>query len=258
MINVIVDTRRLNAAMQDFARTTRKSLDSVVKGEAAIMVGQLIASTPPGDRKGDGATTSGTISNKAKKTGESRIAADIAMLFPTTKLPEEKVLGLVDAGFEFGTARGKKIVRQFAATEADLERIHKEARSPATGRVRTGSMGQLMAMTRAAVRRAYTKRAIQKVGILNAGWLNAARELKTNKKAVPAWITRHGAKPGGVVMSRVKEGLSIRVYNSVQYFPKDMDRRLQRIVDRRRHALRKAMEEMAERQAKRATKQMGN
>jgi hypothetical protein len=200
----------------------------------------------------------GGIALSAKKSGESKIAADIASLFPTTRLKDEKVIALVAAGFEWGTGRGKKIVRQFAPTEADLERIHKAARSPTTGRVRTGTTGQNMAVTRANVRRAYIKKQQSRVGILNAGWLSAAADLKTAARATPAWITRHGKKAGGVSMSRVAEGLEITMSNRMPYFPKDMDRRIQRAVERRYRGLRKALLEMVERRNAKANQRMGS
>jgi hypothetical protein len=258
MITVQIDTRRLNAAMQEFARLARKDLDFVVRQQAGIMVGQLIALTPPATSKGENMTDRGGINPAAKKAGEARIAADIQALFPTTKLKEPEIMGMMEAGFEWGTGRGKKVIRQFAATEADMERIHKAARSPATGRVRTGSTGQNMALTRSAIRNAYIKRAIQRVGELNAGWLNAARELNTAKRATPAWITRHGPKRGGVSVARVPQGISITVSNRVPYFPKDMEQRIQRVVARRYQGLRKAIEAMIERKAKQANRRMGN
>jgi hypothetical protein len=258
MLDIRIDTRRLNAAMQEFAREARKDLDSVVRQQAGIIVGHLIAMTPPGASKGQAMTDSGGIDLSAKKRGEARIAADIAALFPTTKLKDEKVFGLIDAGFEWGTGRGKKTIREFAQTEADLERIHKFSRSPASGRVRTGSTGQLMAVTRANIRRAYTRRAIKNVGLLAAGWLHAAAELKTAARATPVWITRHGKKPGGVSIIRTTEGLGITVYNRMPYFPKDMDVRIQRAVFRRTEGLRKALAAMIERRSSKANAKMGN
>ncbi len=257
MLDIRLDTRRLNAAMQEFARLGKEDMDTVVRGQTAIIVGHLIAMTPPGAAKGEAMNDRGGITPEARRRGEGAIAADIAALFPTTKLKDAEVFGMIDAGFEWGTGRGRKVIREFARTEADLERIHKFARSPATGRVRTGSTGQNMAVTRLNVRKAYTRKAIRRVGQLNAGWLNAARELKTVARATPAWITRHGHKPGGVRFLRTAGGLSIFVSNRMPYFPNDIDLRVQRAVFRRGEGLRKAIEAMLEKAAKKAQARMG-
>lgn len=258
MITLQIDTRRLNAAMQEFAREARKDLDIVTREQAGIIVGHLIAMTPPGASKGQAFNDRGGIDLSAKKHGEAAVAADIAALFPTTKLKDGKVYGLIDAGFEWGTGRGKKTIRDFAATEADLARIHQAARSKSTGRIRTGSTGQNMALTRNALRKSYTRQAIKKVGLLNAGWLHAARELRTAARATPAWITRHGPKRGGVRILRTFGGLAITVSNNQPYFPRDMERRIQRAVYRRQQGLQKAIAAMIEKKALRANKRMGN
>lgn len=258
MIAIALDTRSLNAAMQEYARESRKDLDFIVRQQAGILVAHLIAMTPPGASKGQALTDSGGIGMSAKKRGEAVLAADIAALFPTTKLKDARVFGMIDAGFEWGSGRGKKTIREFAQTEADLERVHQFARSPSSGRIRTGSTGQNMAVTKAGIRKAYTLRAIKRVGLLNAGWLRAAAELKTVKRNTPAWITRHGAQPGGVDMTRSAGGISITVSNRQPYFPKDMDARLQRAVFRRAHGLRKALEVMLEKRAAKANARMGN
>jgi hypothetical protein len=256
MLKIQVDTRRLNAAMQEYAKIARKDLDFIIRQQAGILVGNMIALTPPAAGRGQAITDRGGIASSAKKRGEARIAADIAALFPTTRIKDEAILGMIDAGFEWGTGRGKKTVRQFAPTVADLARIHKEARSKSTGRVKTGSTGQNMAVTRASVRNAYTRQAIKSVGILNAGWLRAARDLKTAARATPAWITRHGPKSGGVSIMRTWGGLAVTVSNRVPYFPKDMDRRVQRAIDHRYRGLRKAIEAMIERRNARANARM--
>jgi len=252
MLTIQIDTRRLNAAMQEFARESRKDLDFIIRQQAGILVGHLIALTPPGASRGQALNDRGGISNSAKQRGEANIKADIAALFPTTRIKDDSVLGMIEAGFEWGTGRGKKKITQFAASESDLARIHRAARSSSTGRARTGSTGQQMALTRASIRNAYTKQAIKSVGMLNAGWMRAATELKTASRATPAWITRHGHKPGGVTITQARGGLTIIMQNRMPYFPKDMNRRLQLAVDRRYRGLRKALEEMIERKAKKA------
>jgi hypothetical protein len=256
MLNVSIDTTRLNRAMLEFSRSARKEMHIIVRQQAGIIVGHLIAMTPPASGKGQNMSDRGGIDNSAKKAGEARLAADIVSLFPTTRLKESTVRRMVDAGFEFGTGRGKKTVRDFAETEADLARIHKASRSPSTGRVRTGRTGQNMAVTRSQVRRAYIKTAQKKVGVLNAGWLAAAHDLKTSSRATPAWITRHGKKPGGINQVKTVGGILVQVFNSVPYFPKDMERRVQRAIFYREKGLKKATEAMLARRAAKANATM--
>jgi hypothetical protein len=256
LIEIQVDTRRLEAAMREFAREGKKDLDDVIRQQAGIMTAHLIALTPPAAGRGQAMNDRGSIANEAKKRGEAVIAADIAALFPTSRLNDDRIEGMVATGFQWGTGRGKKVVREFAATEADLERIHRLSRG-SSGRVRTGRSGENMAVTRAAVRRAYIKQAQRKVGLLNAGWLQAARELKTAKRATPAWITRHGAQAGGLQLMRTPTGLRLRVMNRLPWFPKDMGARVGRAVVWRTRGLEKALDAMLERQAKKAESRMG-
>jgi hypothetical protein len=256
MFETTVDTSNLNRALRDFAKESRKSLDEILEKETGIVVGLMVGMTPPADIGGFGTKSDGGISPSARKQGEARIASDIAALFPTTRMKEGRVMGMIENGFEFGTKRGKKVVKDYANTIADLERIHNFARSPSTGRVRTGSTGQNMALTTAALRREFIKRKKKQVGMLAAGWLKAAQRLKTAKSKTPAWITRHGSKPGGVDFRKSKSGLTITVRNNMPYFPKNQQRRMDMALRRREHGIRKAIEAMIERKAKRANQKM--
>lgn len=257
MITATVDATGLYRAMEEFSKASRKSMDEVLEQQAGIMVGHLIAFTPPAASRGQAINDRGTIAMSAKKRGEAIIRADIATLFPTTAIrDEQRIYGMIDNGFQWGTGRGKKIIRDFADSISDLARVHNFARSKATGRVRTGTTGQNMALTRKALRTAYTKEKIKDVGLLNAGWLRAAKKLKTAKRATPAWITRHGDKPGGVDFRRSKSRLTITVSNKMPYFPSNMESRIARAIDRRRHGLEQALEAMLARKAKRAEQRM--
>lgn len=253
MFTAEIDTKGLNLLMSRFAKESRKGIDEVIEQQMGMIVGGLIAMTPPGASKGQAMNDRGGITAAAKKKGEGRIRADIVTLFPTTRMKEPKVWGLIENGYYWGTGRGRKKIIDYASSIHDLRRVHKAARSKSSGRVRTGLSGQNMAMTTAALRNAYAKEQIKKVGILNAGWLKASGRLKTAKRATPAWITRHGAKPGGVSFRKGKYGLSITVSNRMPYFPKDMQARMQRAVERRERGIEKALAAMLERKAKNAT-----
>jgi hypothetical protein len=252
MLDTQIDTSKFEAAMREMAKVSKKDLDSVVSQQARIMVGNLIAITPPADGKGTNLTDHGGIDIKAKKAGESRIAADIAALFPTTKMKPASVEQAVEAGFEWGTGKGRKIIHNYAPTEADLHRFHQAARD-SQGRTRTGgNRGSNMAITHAAVLRSYIKKQQARVGLLNAGWINAARELGTAKRATPAWITRHPNQPGGS-NKNVSEGkVFIRVFNSQAWFPRRMESRIKIAMDRRTVALRMDIKKKLEFAAARA------
>lgn len=257
MIDIQIDTANLNRAIRELVMESRGDLEKETRKQAAIIVGQLIAATPPADAKGAAMNDDGGITIAAKKQGEARIAADIASLFPVTNRKKEIAMAMSANGFQWGTGRGRKIITQFAETEAEMERIHRASRSQSTGRVRTGSTGQNMALTRSAVRRAFIKSKQKQVGRLSAGWLNAARELRTAKRSTPAWITRHGSQPGGADESRTIGGIVVRVFNSMPYFPGDMSKRVQRAVFRRERAMKKAVQAVIARRVAKANARMG-
>lgn len=257
MITASVDTSNLETALAEFAALTRKDLSEVTRQQAGILVGHVIAITPPAGKGGEAFTDSGGIGLSAKKRGEAAIAADIARIFPTSTLKHDTLVGMVKAGFEFQTGKGHKdIVREVAESADDLKRIHQFARNPRTGRTRK-MKGIGMAITRKAVLKQYIRQEMAKVGKLNAGWINAARELNTAGRAVPAWITRHGAGRGGADVSDRTGRIGIRIFNSEVWFPSGMDARVALAVRRRENGLKKAAEAVLERRAKAAERRMG-
>jgi hypothetical protein len=257
MITASVNTSNLENALAEFAALTRKDLSEVTRQQAGILVGHVIAITPPGGKGGEAFTDSGGIGLSAKKRGEAAIAADIARIFPTSPLKHDTLVGMVNAGYEFQTGKGHKdTVREVAESADDLKRIHQFARNPRTGRTRK-MKGIGMAITRKAVLKQYIRQEMAKVGKLNAGWINAARELKTAGRAVPAWITRHGAGRGGADVSDRAGRIGIRMFNSEVWFPSGMDSRVALAVRRRENGLKKAMEAVLERRAKAAERRMG-
>lgn len=257
MIDIQVDTSRLESAIKQFAEESRKDLSVVARQQAGILVGHVIALTPPGDGKGGALTDAGGISAAARKQGEARVVADITKLFPTTAIPsEERVVAMVEAGYLWKTKGGGKVkAHDFARTMGDIERIHRFARGP-RGRVRTGR-GANVAVTRKGLLREYIKKQKARVGLLNAGWLRAARELKTSARNVPAWIRRHGPRPGGTDIRDRGYQVAIAIFNEQRYFPSDMESRVRRAVARRQSGLEKALEAMLARKAARAQKRMG-
>jgi hypothetical protein len=256
MIEIDLDTSGLETAILEFANVSRKALGEVVKQQAGILVGHVIALTPPGGRGGQALTDRGGIALEAKKRGESSIAADIAKLFPTSKLPTEALLSMTAAGMEFKTGKGHKdIVRDVAESIGELRILHQRARNPQTGRTRKGK-GAAMAVTRKNILQQYIRQEIAKVGKLNAGWINAATELKTAGRAVPNWIKRHGAKDGGADIQNTGPMVGVRIFNNQTWFPQNMTSRVGLAVVRRENGLRKAMEAILARQARAAEQRM--
>lgn len=256
MIYAEVDTSKLERVIDDFVIHSGKEMSEVVKQQAGQMVGHLIALTPPSKTRGVSLSKTGGITNAAKKIGEKAIRADIASLFPTTRMNREKVERMIENGYRWGTGRGAKQIPRYAGSVSELRRIHKESRSPSTGRVRVGSTGQRMAITTAALRREFAKEQIKTVGKLNAGWVRAAEELKTAKRAVPVWIRRHKGMPGSVQYLRKKNGLGIIVSNRMDYMPRDIRRRYQTAIDIRTRMLTKNLKLLMERNTKKANRKL--
>lgn len=256
MIEIKVDTSKLETAIAEFARLTRADLSSVIKTQAGILVGHIIATTPPGNHKA-ALTAAGGIGKAAKAMGEAAIRADIERLFPAFQMSPKKLAGQVAAGnirLKDGFITVK--VKRIAETEAELRALHQAARSKTTGRTSL-KRREALAATRQNVREAYIKKQLKRVGLLNAGWINAARELRTSSGAIPAWITRHGAQKGGAeVKDRGGAYVSVRIFNQQAWFPQGMEARVEDALRRRHHALLKAMEAVLARRAKAAERRM--
>lgn len=249
MITAELDTSKLNKAISLFARESKKSVEQVMRQQAGIIVGHVIAVTPPGGKNSAVHSESGGITSAAKKRGESRIKSDINTLFPTTRIKPEKVYGLIAAGYKWGAGQQLRKISYYAQSAAELGRVHKLARS-SNGRIAKGVRSPYVTLTNAQAKREFFKQQKMKVGMLNAGWLKAARELKTAKRATPAWITRHGNKPGNVTFSTSKLGLTITITNKMNYFPKGIDSRLQFAINRRIRGIEKALVAMLTREGK--------
>lgn len=255
MIDVMVDTSNLETAIAEFATLTRKDLTEVTKQQAGILVGHVIALTPPGN--GAGVSDTGGISLAAKKSGEQRMAADIAKIFPTTRLAPAAIDALIANRHEWEGPNGTKLLtHRRANTLSEMKTVHQEARNPRSGRTRAMG-GRFTAIVRPALLKQYIRQEIAKVGMLNAGWLAAATELKTASRNVPAWIKRHGNRPGGAYVSDQGPRISIMIYNSQAWFPQSMEARVALAIQRREYGLKKAMEAVLERRTQAAERRMG-
>ena len=238
MFTVEADTKKLNYLMAELAAENFKDMNEIIKDQTKVILGNLIAVTPPGKRRGgDFLNKKGYISNAAFQNAKKVITGDIAKLFPTSAAKEEKLKGQIASGFEFKTSMGLRKVNQFADSVAELERIHKQARNK-RGRVNTGRASANMAITRTRLKNEFKKKQFAKIGLLNAGWLNAARDLKLAKAATPKWITRHTPKPGYALFRKNKAGLAITIANKVNYYPKDAEARINQSIYRSERYLR--------------------
>jgi len=255
MIETNVDTSNLQQAINEFSTLGKKDMVDVVKQQGGILTGHLIAMTPPARRDLSFMSDQGGITLQSKKAGEARVASDISLLFPTTKLSTEKAEALVNNGYEFYVGKAKKKVNKFTESLGELRQAHKAARSPATGRVRT-YRGSTMVLTRSDIRKQLIDEKKKKVGMLAAGFLAAARILSTAKRMTPGWIARHGEQSGGADISTPKDRVAVRIFNSQTWFPHDMSKRLQVAVNRRETGLRKAMQAMMDRKAKKAQQKL--
>lgn len=258
MITARVDTRPFEEALAAFAKVSRKSLDQAMRDQGGILVGHVIAITPPGGRKGQAMNDRGGIDMEAKKRGESRIAADIAAIFPTTKAPEGEVLGWIRAGIRVKPTKHARLaqVRDTAFTPGEMAKVLRIARNPQTGRTRALG-GDNMAFARPALLKAFIKQEQKKVGLLNRGWLQAADHLGTAKRATPAWITRHGRQGGSATVRSGSMRTMITIANQQPWFPSGMDARISLALRRREAGLKKAADAILERQARAAERRMG-
>jgi len=254
MFDVDVDTSKLNRAIAQFTASSKDDIEDVIKKQTGMIVGHLIAITPPGRAAGHDFNKQGRISTSAKKLGESAIRSDLAKLFPTTNMKPERIWAGIERGRLWKTHLGEKQVSFYADSVYELKRVHQKARNRRTGRVKIGNSTANMALTKARIKNQYAKEQLSKVGLLNAGWLQAAGVLKT--KAIPKWITRHGRQKGEVRFKRSNFGLAITVSNRMGYYPTKLQKRMQMAVDRRTNAIVTAIEAMEERRAAKFNKKL--
>jgi len=258
MISAKVDCSGMLDAMGDFAKLTRKDMQVEMRAQAGMLIGHVIALTPPGGGKGQAMSIQGGVNISAKQHGEKSIAADIARIFPTTKASEAEVRGWIKNGVKVSIGSNKRavLVKDIAFSIAKMKQVHQLARNPRSGRV-TVAGGDNCAFTTSALLKQYTKIEQAKAGKLAAGWLAAADELRTSKRYMPAWITRQGRRPGGVEVMERDAGTVIHMHNDQTWFPGDMTVRVQFALDRREKGIRKAMDAIIERRGKAAEKKQG-
>jgi hypothetical protein len=259
MIQLKIDTSKMEAALADFAKEARKDLGAMMKSQAGILVGHMIALTPPASGKGHQMSeTNGGEDHSAKRRGEDSVEADIRKIFIPTKLSEKRAAGAAAAGFSVRPAGSQRamIVRDTAFDLAKMKKVHGYARNPLSGRTRSLN-GLSLALTKAGLLNKYIRQEQRKVGLLSAGWLTAARAMNTTKRSTPAWISRHGQQPGGATMQVGGSVVSIRVFNNQRWFPGDMGQRVQLAIDRRERGMRKATEAIIARRARTAQRKQG-
>lgn len=206
-----LDATDLRRSIQRLASAAKRAPRDIAEEAARGFVRDVVKITPPGK-----AGVSGTA---AKKAGEAGIIKGIASIL---------------------VAAGKKSHGPFE----DPAQVHARARNPRTGRVDkrvlTGSLrGSGKVEIAAADLRAFQKKMLALVGILAAGWNDAAKHLGVS---LPAWVKRHGASNGSVVVKSSDTAFSITLNNEVKFVEgvKGYERRVswavknqQRKMDRR-------------------------
>ena len=144
-------------------------LEQETKRQAGLLVGALIAITPPGKGRGSTISDRGGITLDAKKMGESQVKSDIQKLFPTTAIKEvPKIEGMIKGGAKWKRTGGQRAVEAFYFSESliDLRNAHRAARNRRTGRT-SGRHKASIVLTRAAIRQKLIKEKIKQVGLLN-------------------------------------------------------------------------------------------
>lgn len=159
-----------------------------------------------------------------------------------------------------GVARVKgdiaKIMRPVGLAKNDPAVVHKRFRNR-VGRVSSDFRGRGKKDRRWAVSKprldAYRAKKLAKVGLLASGWVAAAMKFGAR---LPKWIARHGSALGQVRVSVSREGLSIRISNSVPYVGnvKGLRRQVQWALNNRARQMDKQLEDLA---IKRAAKKAG-
>lgn len=145
-----------------------------------------------------------------------------------------------------------KVMRPVKLAPGDPAQIHKRFRKNGEVRedLRGGRPDKRFPVSYGRLK-AYTEKKIARVGLLASGWNAAAKKLGTR---LPEWITRHGSRFGGVRIGISREGMSVRVENSVPYAGAvyGMKRRLQWALGNRARQMNKILADHAIKRAARA------
>lgn len=202
-MSIKLDTRNFDRALKAFSETSRKTGQAILLDQARTFVRDVVTITPPNQDF-----------KIQKGRGISAVRGDIAKVMKSTR----------------------------KTTKVNPAEVHKKFRKE-RGRIRANLNNKgrdRRYRVNAAVLRDYVKKQIDKVGFLAAGWNAAAAKLGTR---LPAWITKHGAKFGTVIVSLSQSGMRISISNEVPYAGNisGLQRRVQAALDRRAEKMRARM-----------------
>jgi len=192
-----LDASDLRNAIRRLAAETKKAPREVCETAARGFIRDVVKITPPG--------SAGVSGSAAKKAGEAGIRIGLASIM-------------------VAAAKG------FNGPFEDPADVHARTRNPRTGRtdkrILTGALrGSGKVSVDVATLRAFEKKLLALVGILSAGWNAAAEKLGVK---LPAWVSRHGASRGSVVVKVDAYKFSITLNNEVKFVGnvKDYERRV--------------------------------
>lgn len=235
MIAVEIDSWGLTEAIREFAETTRRDVEAETKRQGGLLVGNLIAVTPPSSGQGGTISEGFVLSVDARRAGEARVASDISVLMVGARASEATVRRWIAKGRK--PRDGSRAPTEYVATVDEAKRFHLKSRSGATGRAsRTGAR----AWAPKPVIKDYTARAKAHVGRMASGWVRAANALGTPSRYVPAWVRRHGATFGWCnVVPSPDGGVDITIANATPGIGKlhDVERRVRWALKTREQAL---------------------
>ena len=253
------NARAFKSTLNELAREAKKSGAEIIRQQAKLLVSELIKLTPP--TRGKGNEVKGVTTKQQEKVGKAAVERDINKvvgalndlhLWKGTKnkgAAKKAINKAIKAG-DMETAAaivgGKKKVTVATTIPKDFHKKFRNAR----GRIRKPN--ERLYVPSRATKKAYIQEAQKSVMKGKAGWIKAARRLKST--GLIASITQHPAK--GYIRDASKdtsETPSITVANLVKHVQeggRDL-RIISYAMKRRSAAMRKSLQEMYGRKAKR-------
>jgi len=222
------DRTRFDAALREFRRYSRRSLQEVLRQQAKGIVRQIADRTPPGGPS--------TFGSQAKKRGEAAVERDI-----------RKILVAGSYNSRAAAKDGDLSAANWANYVVDPASVHKRYRN-ARGRVRREITPKIKVKAGDLKRLISAKKKM--VGYLASGWKQAAAKFGAK---LPAWITRHsGAGSSREVSSQVS--IEVVATNSVGYADKaaNINQIVQASLNAQAGNMRRQVESYLARAAKRA------
>ena len=246
-----IDTREWEEALRRLASTSKREAPVVLKGEMKSVLTLVQQITPPASP-----SVTGTA---ARKQGEACIARDILSIYGGPSDAYDVIARKNPAaasGFWMLQKQGQmtqagqivQAVTDKPFTTFDDGALHQQMRG-SRGRVR--SRGEFSIFVSDPKRlQDYIRKIQARVFWLAGGWNPAAREVGAS---VPAMIARHSS-PGTIELFIQDTYLALKATNAVSYasFQRDLERRIQWVLDTRKAKLDRAWDYFVAQQARRS------